>query len=50
MKNSGKYRLSVQITLKQKKQMEERVKKEFPKLRNISEVTRAAITDFLDSE
>jgi Arc/MetJ-type ribon-helix-helix transcriptional regulator len=50
MKNSGKCRLSVQITLEQKKEMEERAKKEFPKFRNISEVTRAAIAEFLNSE
>jgi Arc/MetJ-type ribon-helix-helix transcriptional regulator len=43
-------RLSVQIENDQKKQIEERIKKEYPKVKNISELVRAALKQFLESK
>lgn len=45
-----RYILSVQIENDQKKQIEERIKKEYPKVKCVSELVRAALQQFLDSE
>jgi len=44
------YRLSVQIGNEQKRQIEERIKKEYPKIKTTSEVVRAALQEFLEKE
>jgi Arc/MetJ-type ribon-helix-helix transcriptional regulator len=40
-------RISVQIERTQRKQIERRIKEEYPKLKNISELVRMALTEFL---
>jgi Arc/MetJ-type ribon-helix-helix transcriptional regulator len=43
----GRDRISVQIGLEQRKRIEARIKTEYPKLKNISDVVRAALDQFL---
>lgn len=50
LEKPGRYRLCAQISLEEKKRIELRVKKEYPKLRNVSELVRAALTEFLQEE
>lgn len=40
-------RLSVQIDHSQRKQIEQRIKKEYPKLKNTSELVRLSLKEFL---
>jgi Arc/MetJ-type ribon-helix-helix transcriptional regulator len=47
---SERRRISVQIEQKQLSQIETRIKAEYPKFRNVSEVVRAALKQFLEFE
>ncbi len=43
-------RISMQIELAQRKQIEQRIKAEYPKLRNMSELLREALPEFLSTK
>lgn len=43
----SKYRLSVQIETDQRRQIEKRIQKEYPALKNTSELVRKALVEFL---
>lgn len=43
-------RISVEITETDRQQIEATVKREYPKLRNVSDVVRQAVWEFLEKE
>ena len=45
-----RYRISVQIEPDQRKQIEVRIKNEYPKLKNVSDVVRAALNEFFKNK
>jgi hypothetical protein len=44
---SERKRITIQIEQKQMHQIEMRIKAEYPRIRNVSELVRAALADFL---
>jgi Arc/MetJ-type ribon-helix-helix transcriptional regulator len=48
-KTLERYRISVQIEQDQREQIEARIKTEYPKLKNVSDVVRAALKEFLET-
>jgi Arc/MetJ-type ribon-helix-helix transcriptional regulator len=40
-------KITFEVTLEQRKQIEDRIKSEYPALKNVSELVRAALDDFL---
>jgi Arc/MetJ-type ribon-helix-helix transcriptional regulator len=45
-----KPRISFQISFEEKQKIEQRIKREYPRLKNISELVREALTQFLEKE
>ena len=48
--NKTRFRITVEITEELRQRIEVAVKKEYPKLKNVSDVVRAALTEFLEKE
>jgi len=44
---TGNTRITVRLDSKDKDSIEQRIKRDYPKLKNISDVVRAALTEFL---
>lgn len=43
-------RISVQISFEEQKKIEERIKREYPRLKTVSDLVRAALKEFLSEK